>query len=316
MSRLLPSVRETWLEHPTEVAATVLLVAFALSIPNGLYFVGTSVRAAVGDWLEQFRPVVYLEVDRSSEEARRLRDELRGWEHVDQVHLRKPEEGLDTVRERLGSSAVSDMELVPSMFPTSLIVEPATDPGERLELTSRIAALETRDGIRAVSLPSSETQSQIEALQWGLWGAVGLGVMLIGLAWLQLRNVVDRCLRELDDTIDMLARHGLAPDRLRDRCLVWGGSIGLAGGLVGAGLLLVVAMGWYRFESQLFGGEAALEAPWRWATIIVPLLFGPILGGGAGWWSARRLRSTHFGLPVLSGPMSTADTETRDEDDR
>ena len=294
MSELLPSSRQIGRERPAETCALVVLVALALSGPIALYFVSTSVRAAAHGWLDAFRPVVYLSVDQSDERAHSLKREITDWRGVGGVQVRPPDEGLETVRRRLGPRSIEEMELTESMFPYSLVVELESHSGRELDLVSRLSALQTRDAIEAVDVPSSRTQSLLTYARWGGWGGLVAGVLGLATTVLQMTWVLEGQLRTRRDLIASLVRHGATPAQLKRYPLTWGTTLGAWGGGLGFALLLGVGIVWYRLEAHWFGGHTGLESAWRWGLLVVPLLLGPLLGYGAGRWSVSTSIWTHF----------------------
>lgn len=277
-------------------AFVVVVAAVAMIVPGAMLFCSGSASQLTHQWIEQFQPVVYLvpQIDRQGTDE--VAGDVSGWEAVEAVDVRTPKDAWEQTRERLGEQELSNLGVEPSMFPFSLVVTPAADWGAGVDLIARLEALETRDTVEAVDVPSGRAR---RLLSWFRWGTILGGLLAVaGLAFAvyQIADYLRRLRRQERSELAVLERFGAEPSSIRRSTWIRGLVLGLWAGVLAFGVLLAVAVGWRGVIGELFG-SMGIEGYWQWIAIGAPLLVGPLLGVLVGVWSARTGESSDRELP-------------------
>lgn len=281
------------------LGATSLVVAalaFALILPGMVVFCSYSVAQFGDQWLETFRPLVYLQAEAGEAEAKELAGELRGWSSVDDVDVRTPSEAHEAARERIGDEQLAEVGVESSMFPYSLTVVPASRWGNDVELVSRIRGLETRPFVDTIDVPSQRVGRILGWVKWaGLGGGILLFVALGFVVWL-LAVFLRQIRRAKRSQLSVLERFGAEPGELRRGTWVRGLTVGIWAGVVAFGSMLGSAIAWRTFVDG-FWQPLTVDSYLHWIVVGAPLLVAPGLGLLVGVWVSRRGATESDPLP-------------------
>ncbi len=274
-------------ERPGATSLVVAALAFALILPGMVVFCSYSAAQLGDQWLEAFRPLVYLQAEAGEAEADELAGEIRAWSSVDDVEIRTPSEAHEAARERLGDEELAEVGVESSMFPYSLTVVPASRWGNDVELVSRIRGLETREFVETVDVPSQRVG---RILSWVRWAGVGGGMLLLaalGFATWLLATFLRGIRRARRSQLRVLERFGAEPGELRRGTWVRGLTIGIWAGIAAFGCTLGMAIAWRAFIDG-FWRPLSVDSYWHWIVVGAPLLIAPGLGLLVGVWGSRR----------------------------
>jgi len=274
-------------ERKIDTGAAVVAVTLSLLLPSLLLLGGVCARASATAWLEAYRPVVYLQSGTTDADAKALADELSGWASVHGATVRDPADAYASLVDRIGEDRVGDLGLSPDLMPTSIVVEPAMPVAGHIDLTSRITALQIRQEVESVSVPTSSAMNVLS-----LSGVVLTLAAILALTALLAGGIVSfdylRRMREVEGEMNALAvLFGAYPSEVRRPTLVRGMVVGAACG-VACTLLLVGALVAWRWEAAGVLGIAATIPATAWPLAAAPLLVGPIWGLVVGWLAAGR----------------------------
>ncbi|MFB6371841.1 MAG: cell division protein FtsX [Bradymonadaceae bacterium] len=273
-------------QNPGRAAFVIVVVAAALVVPGAVLFGSGAASQLTRQWIEEFQPVVYLAPGVGQQASDKLAEQVSGWESVGNVEVRTPDEAWEQARERLGEKELSNVGVESSMFPYSLVVVPATDGSAGVDLIARLEALETRENIETVDVPSGGATRLLGWLRWAK--ILGTLLLLAGVAFVvqQIADFLGRLRGEERTELVVLERFGAEPGTLRRRTWIRGLVVGIWAGLLAFGTLLALGVAWRGMTDELFGATV-IGGYWHWLAVGAPLVIGPAVGTIVGIWVAR-----------------------------
>jgi cell division protein FtsX len=274
----------------------VAALAFAVILPGMVVFCAYSAAQLGDQWLETFRPRVYLQGESGEAEAKELAGELRGWSSVEAVDVRPPTDAHEAARERIGDEELAEVGVESSMFPYSLAVVPASRWGNDVELVSRIRGLETREFVETVDVPSQRVGRVLSWLDWVVIGGMVSLLAALGLATWLLGTFLRRIRRARRRQLSVLERFGAEPGELRRGTWVRGLTIGTWAGIVAFVCLLGIGIAWRAFIDG-FWQPLSVGSYWHWSIVGAPLVVAPGLGLLVGAWVSREEDADSDPLP-------------------
>lgn len=281
---MLRPATEILREHIGEAVLSVTMLAIALVAVGAAVFAASSLDRISRVWISEYRPVVYLAPGAGSTEANALSEQVGSWGEVERAEVRTPGDAYRTASSRIGEESLTRVGVEPEVFPYSLVVRPAGGHGD-VELVAQLEALETRENVDSVDVPSESVRESLDAARWiVLGGLVPFGILLVG-AFGQLGSLLRRLRRSERRELLLAERFGAGRMELARALLLRGGVLGLWAGLFASGIFLVIALSWRTMETSMFGGALA-ATPGIWWVVAVPLLLGPLGGAGIGLWVA------------------------------
>ncbi|MFB6264397.1 MAG: hypothetical protein ABEL76_12365, partial [Bradymonadaceae bacterium] len=204
------------------------------------------------------------------------------------VRVRSPAEGMRDLRERLGEAYAGELELDREMFPATLVVKTGEVSAGRADIAARLSALSARKSVVRVDVPSAAAVRALDYLGWGRIGGMLLGLALVAAAAAGVARYLDD-LREVErDRLAVLDRLGAPPRDLQRRPRLRGAIIGGWAGLGAALMLSLAGVVVGVVVADLAPGRIGGAAWLRWLVTLAPLLLGPAIGFGVGYWVSSR----------------------------
>lgn len=272
-------------EHVGGVTLTVILLAAAWVTVGAAVFVSSSLDRISRAWMEDFRPVIYLEAGAGSAAAESVSKRVGGWDEVEEVTVRSPRDAYREAASRVGEERLSSAGAKPGMFPYSVVVRPAGAFGG-VDLAARLEALETREQVEAVDVPSEGVRGVLGSARRLLYGFSIPLFVLVAAALAQVGSFLRKLQRTEHRELFLLERFGAGRWELARATIYRGALLGLWAGLGATGILLVMALYWRTIETSILGGVPP-ATPWNWWVVAAPLLTSPIGGGAVGIWVAH-----------------------------
>lgn len=266
-------------------AGVVVVMAVSMwmgaALVVGLQQLGATTEGA----FQQFVPAVYLHQDVDDTRSAALQGEIQDWSGIATVEVESPEETFDRLEQQFGESELREMALDGQMMPTRLLVHPRVWQPDRVELLARIEALEEREGVVAVDVPSTEV---FDWMQRGrIVVATGGAVVVLGLLGavaalaLLLRSIEWRRRRE-NYLLEMFGASDLS---LRTPSLWRGGVVGGTAGVVAALMFVPWSLVLSDFTADIAGENvfsAVQSALWAGGLVAA----GAAIGAAVGWFAA------------------------------
>lgn len=279
---MLRSPLEALDDHRWQTVGVVVLLAAALWMAAATAASLQQLEAASQGWFEAFVPAVYLEADVEDRSVETLVEELEDWSGVRGVDVEDPEIAYRRLEEQLGAREVRDLEIDERMMPVRVVVRPETWRPGTVDLVARVEALEERDHVVAVDVPSAEVGERVDRIRMVLFGtAAVVAVALLG-ALASLVLLLRRLQRSERREHHLLEVFGASPASLR-RVSLWRGMfVGAVAGLVAA----VAFVAWSLVVDELiyeWAGHSAMTATRSalWGSALIGL--GVVSAGAVGW---------------------------------
>ncbi|MGK8708672.1 permease-like cell division protein FtsX [Metapseudomonas otitidis] len=263
---------------------TSLVMAIALSLPMGLSLLLNNVERLGGSWQRAAQISLFLQMDASESDGRKLRDEIAGMPDVAEAEWISREQALEEFQQQTGLGQALK-ELPENPLPGVILVTPKEVDKTTLEaLRLRLAELPRVEQAQ-LDLVWVERLSAI--LKLGERFIFGLTVLLVLALLLVIGNTIRLHIENRRIEIEVIKLVGGTDSYVRRPFLYMGALYGVGAGLL-AWLVLAYGLDWLNDAvvrlAGLYGSDFALAG--------VPLgdglslLLGAILLGYIGAWLA------------------------------
>ncbi|MDT8449238.1 MAG: permease-like cell division protein FtsX [Wenzhouxiangellaceae bacterium] len=266
--------------HPMTSVLTIAVLAFALSLPLGLFTALENLRQINRNFERLDSISVFLALEADAAGSRRLASRISSRNDVLAVDPISPEDGM---RELAGATGLDSLDLGDVPLPWVLEVAPASgaDPAALAD------ALRTLEGVDMVVVDLAWVE-RLEAILAVFQRLVELLAVLFALAVLfVISNNIRSEIQSRSEEIEVMALVGATAGFIRRPFLYSGLWMGALGGLaawllVHAGIALLQAP--VRELAAAYGTPAGLDGPPGW--LLAAMLAGSGLLGVAGAWIA------------------------------
>lgn len=228
------------LRNPLPTGMTVVVIAFALALPAGLYALTQNLDLLSESWDQTADLSLFLTMDTDLEQAQILAAELEAHGNLNQVTLIDPDQALLELGSYSGfSEAITQLEENP--LPVVLMLEPTPDvqtPAALERLAKEVEARPQVDFARLDAQWVRRFQAILSLAQRGvmlLGGALALAVLLV------VGNTIRLEIENRRNEIEIMELVGATPAFIRRPFLYTGGWYGLFGG-ISAWLLVALAL--------------------------------------------------------------------------
>lgn len=283
---MLRSPLEALGETRWQTVGVVVALAAALWMAAATVAAVDQLESVSEGWFESFVPAVYLEADVDDQKPAALAEELRDWSQVRDVDIEGPEVAFERLEEHLGDDEVRDLEVDEQMMPIRLVVHPQVWRPGSVEMLARAEALEERDYVVAVDVPSSRVAETVDRGRLVVWAVGAVAVVVLVAAMASLAMLLGRLRERERREHHLLEVFGASPGSLRLASLWRGMFVGAVAGVV-AGVAFV---GWSLLVDDVvarIAGESAMSAGRSalWASALAGA--GLSIGGLVGWLCGR-----------------------------
>lgn len=269
---------------------TCLVMAIALSLPMGLSLLLSNVERLGGSWQRAAQISIYLNLDASSADGARLRDQIQAMPGVAQAEYISSEQALEEFQQQSGLGEALK-ELPDNPLPGVVVVTPDEVDKPALEaLRARLAELPK---VQQAQLDLVWVERLAAILKLGDRFVFGLTVLLVSALLLVIGNTIRLHIENRRTEIEVIKLVGGTDSYVRRPFLYMGALYGLGAGVLSWGVL-AYGLDWLNDAvtglAGLYGSDFALDG--------VPvgdgfsLLLGAVLLGYIGAWIAvaRHLR--------------------------
>ncbi len=277
---------------PWSTLLTVGVMAVALALPVGLALVLDNA-ARLGGTIERAREVtVFLKPEVTVDRARALAQGLRARSDIAGVALRTPEQGLASLRDTGGGSAVYADAIVSvgeNPLPSVLIVRPRQD---ETTLAKSLEPLPETDFVQHDAVWRARLDRWLgfgERVVWVLAALLGLGALLV------VGNTVRLDIQARREEISVLQSLGATDGFIRRPFLYLGAGYGLTAGALALGLLTAAEFALrqpLRALADSYGSRFAFAGVEPLHGLLVLAVAGALGWLGAGVVTGHFLRQT------------------------
>lgn len=280
------------LDKPGASLLTWLVIGIALALPVGLTIALDNIDRLSASWQSPSQISLFLEHQRSTEEATALVEQLQARADIEFVTLVSREQALEEFRAQSGFADVLD-SLESNPLPNLVLVSPAKGV-EGDALAELQATLVARDEVSEAVLDMAWLQRLNQLMALGRRAVLAVGCMLVLGVFLILGNTIRLAIESRRDEIVIVKLVGGSNAFVRRPFLYTGLWYGVGGGALAA---IVVALGlWFMGEpvsrlTQLYDSAFRIEGLGIMGGLNLVILGG--LLGLAGAWLAvgRHLKS-------------------------
>ncbi|WP_434679139.1 ABC transporter permease [Pseudomonas sp. R1-18] len=288
-SSLVDSLRRLG-KQPIGSFFTCLVMAIALSLPMGLSLLLNNVERLGGSWQRAAQISIYLNLDASSADGTRMRDEIKAMPGVAEAEYISSQQALDEFQQQSGLGEALK-ELPENPLPGVVLVTPNEVDKPALEaLRARLAELPK---VQQAQLDLVWVERLAAILKLGDRFVFGLTVLLVSALLLVIGNTIRLHIENRRTEIEVIKLVGGTDSYVRRPFLYMGALYGFGAGILCWGVL-AFGLDWLNDAvtglAGLYGSDFALDG--------VPtgdgfsLLLGAVLLGYIGAWIAvaRHLR--------------------------
>jgi len=214
---------------------TILVIAVTLALPAALHLVIKNAQFVSGNWSNALDFSVFLNVDQSADNARRLADIIRQRADVASVTVITADQALLEFREQSGFGAALD-HLPGNPLPHTLVVRPSGANTEQsmILLNEELGNLPETDFVQV----DTEWVQRFHAILEMLERAIAMGAGLLGAAILVIiGNTIRLDIQNRSEEIEVTKLIGASNAFVRRPFLYSGFWYGLAGGLFALALV-------------------------------------------------------------------------------
>ncbi len=268
--------------------SAVLLITLSLGALGGFWILSTNLGVAAARWRDQLRIIVYLKEEPSAEGVTALVSRVRALDGVARVHYVSKADALRAVKHELGEHAAVADSLPSNPLPASLEVTPiasVSTPAATRALSEQLASLPEADEVQGGTAFVERVAQWRRLLQ--VIGA-GIGGLLALAAILTVTTATTLVLHARREELDIMRLVGAPEAVIRLPLLLQG----IAQGLLGASLALVLLVGAFRLAQPRLEPLVALtlglpRMSFLSSSAVAALLASGALLGGVGGWLAR-----------------------------
>ncbi|MEE4705828.1 permease-like cell division protein FtsX [Pseudomonas alliivorans] len=288
-SSLVDSLRRLG-KQPIGSFFTCLVMAIALSLPMGLSLLLSNVERLGGSWQRAAQISIYLNLDASTADGTRMRDEIKAMPGVADAEYISSEQALGEFQQQSGLGEALK-ELPENPLPGVVLVTPDEVDKPALEaLRTRLAELPK---VQQAQLDLVWVERLAAILKLGDRFVFGLTVLLVSALLLVIGNTIRLHIENRRTEIEVIKLVGGTDSYVRRPFLYMGALYGFGAGILSWGVL-AYGLNWLNGAvtglAGLYGSDFALTG--------VPmgdgfsLLLGAVLLGYIGAWIAvaRHLR--------------------------
>ncbi|WP_181313357.1 permease-like cell division protein FtsX [Photobacterium damselae subsp. damselae] len=220
---------------------TLLVLAFALTLPATFYLLAKNVTIVAQSWQNPTQLTLYLQNSVPEAQAKTFADELKGWPEVETVEFISPQQGLEEFRQNAGfAKAIALLDSNP--LPSVVIIKPK--PHWQSNEQAQVLATKLRDQqqVSEVRLDSDWLQrlAAIKDL------AVTLALVMSGLMLFAVFLIVGNTLRlqvlSHKDEIQVMKMVGATNSYILRPYLYVGVWYGLIASLIAIGLTFAITL--------------------------------------------------------------------------
>ena len=283
------------IKHPTEALRRRRVESIGVALALGLAWVvpGVFGMTAVvsadvsAEWLESYEPVVYMSPEATQADAKALGEELGALAGVGEAQVRTREQALGKLREGVGEEQVEALGVTEAMMPLSVAVVPRVPAHGHVELAARVGALEARELVERVDVPSGEALGVMGLAREALMLALALALVGLCAGAATLAGFLRSTREDERQELEVLEIFGAGRGDLGKGSAMRGAVVGAWAG-VGASCAMVMLMFWAQRHTGVLLGQAAFGSVQAWAMAMAPLVVSPTLGLVVGMLVSKR----------------------------